>query len=306
MVEVVSSNQEVESFSSPEKKISDNSSDSLSESRNSQENFSTNSDSQKNFSENSNSQASVQATSQESGDSQRSSSGDFKRNVAYKFRIGDLLVGRPVFDEAMNRFNYLDLENKKIVRVNIVANIVDKYESEGETKFISFTIDDGSGQIKMRVFSDDVEKFRNFSQGQTVIVIGLLRSYNNEVYITPEIIREQDPRYLLVRKLEVEKQRNESVASSGVSEMVGGGGETSGSVSESGGENIGNTGGGGIREKIIDFIKNAETEGGADTDKIVTSLRETSPEIINQEIQKLLEQGILFEPRPGKLRWLGQ
>ena len=34
-------------------------------------------------------------------------------------------------------------------------------------------------------------------------------------------------------------------------------------------------------------------------------LRGTSPEIINQEIQKMLEEGIIFEPRPGKLRWLG-
>jgi hypothetical protein len=33
--------------------------------------------------------------------------------------------------------------------------------------------------------------------------------------------------------------------------------------------------------------------------------RDTSAEIINQEIQKLLEEGIIFEPRPGKVRWLG-
>jgi len=34
-------------------------------------------------------------------------------------------------------------------------------------------------------------------------------------------------------------------------------------------------------------------------------LRDISPIIINQEIQKLLEEGIVFEPRPGKVRYLG-
>jgi len=35
------------------------------------------------------------------------------------------------------------------------------------------------------------------------------------------------------------------------------------------------------------------------------NFREASPKIINQEIQKLLEEGIIFEPRPGKVRYLG-
>ena len=34
-------------------------------------------------------------------------------------------------------------------------------------------------------------------------------------------------------------------------------------------------------------------------------LREISPEVINSEIKRLLEEGIIFEPRPGKIRWLG-
>ena len=55
----------------------------------------------------------------------------------------------------------------------------------------------------------------------------------------------------------------------------------------------------------METIKNSEDEGGIDTDNIIMDLKETSPEIINQEIKKLLEEGIIFEPRPGKVRWLG-
>ena len=54
-----------------------------------------------------------------------------------------------------------------------------------------------------------------------------------------------------------------------------------------------------------DLIKNSEDDGGIEVDKITLQLQGTSPEIINQEIKKLLEEGIIFEPRPGKMRWLG-
>ena len=127
-----------------------------------------------------------------------------KRNIAYKFRIGSVLAGKPLIEN--NRFLYLKSGEKNIVRVNIIGNVIDKYESSGEKKFCFATIDDGSGQIKLKSFGDDIEKLKNIIQGQTVLVIGTLRNFNNETYISPEIIRESDPRYLLVRKMETQKE----------------------------------------------------------------------------------------------------
>ncbi len=203
----------------------------------------------------------------------------FKRHIAYKFRIGDLLVGKPIFDE--ERFSFLELGDKKIVRVNIIGNVVDKFDSEGERKYSFFTIDDGSGQIKLKCFGDDVDKFRNFSQGQTVCVIGVLRNWNNETYIAPEIVRENDIKYLMIRKLEIEKERNKKVDILGRDKIVA------------------------VKDKILSAIKSAEEDGGIEIDKIIMTLRDISPVIINQEIQKFLEEGIVFEPRPGKVRYLG-
>ena len=57
----------------------------------------------------------------------------FKRNVAYKLRIGDVLAGKPILNG--ERFAFLELGNRKIIRVNVVGNIVDKFEREGERKF---------------------------------------------------------------------------------------------------------------------------------------------------------------------------
>ena len=203
----------------------------------------------------------------------------FKRNIAYKVRIGDLLIGKPIFDG--ERFSFLELGDKRIIRVNIIGNIIDKYESEGERKYIFFTLDDGSGQIKLKCFAEDANKFRGVLQGQTVLVIGSLRNFNNETYISPEIIREEDTKYLLIRKLEIEKEKSKNLAPLAREQIIA------------------------VKDKILGIIKDAEKDGGIEMDKIIMDLRETSPEIINQEIKKLLEEGIIFEPRPGKIRWLG-
>jgi RPA family protein len=239
--------------------------------------------------------------------SEPNSEQQFHRNVAYKFRIGEFSTGRPVFDEATQRFNYLDLNGKNVVRVNVVGNIVDKYESDGDSVFMVFTLDDGSGQIKMRVFADDVPRFKNFVQGQTVVVIGLLRSYNNEMYITPEVMKEMDPRYLVVRKLEIEKQRNSErpIGNTAVGNTSSqGNSSTDNSSEESASPGI-NSEVRAVKDKILDKIKAAEADGGIDTDKIILELKEATPEIINEEIKKMQEEGIIFEPRPGRLRWLG-
>jgi RPA family protein len=205
----------------------------------------------------------------------------FKRNTAYKLRIGDILVGKPIFDN--DKYLYMELGDKKISRVNVIGNIVDKYESDGERKYLFLTLDDGSGQIKLKAFGEEeLIKFKGVMQGQTVTIIGTVRNWNNETYVQPEIIKEQDPKYLLIRKLELEKERKDSAPKIEDKQEIKA-----------------------IKDQILDKIRDAEEQGGIDQDKIIMDLRETSPEIINQEIKKLLEEGIVFEPRPGRLRYLG-
>lgn len=220
-----------------------------------------------------------------------------KRETAYKLKIGEILSGTPIVESMPNlnpeaptdsfqaqpkeRFRYLELGTKKIIRVNIIANIVDKYNSEGEKKFASITIDDASGQIKLKYFGDDVAKFERYSQGDTVLIIGVLRSYNQEVYISPEIIKITDPKYLLVRKLELEKQnKNETTPVEQTQKIPG------------------------LRDQIIQLIKTGETEGVSNSD-IINKITTHDPSTINSEIIKLIEDGIVYEPRPGKVRYLG-
>jgi len=198
---------------------------------------------------------------------------DFKRQIAYKLRIGDIFAGKPIMDN--ERFSFLELGDKRIVRVNIVANIVEKYNSS-EKQYVSLTIDDASGQVRIKIFGDDVIKFQNINQGDTIMVVGLLRWYNNELYLTPEIMKIQDPRYLLVRKLEFEREMPKLVDKNEILALT---------------------------DQIKQRIKESEPEG-ISSEKLIMELH-SAPELINQEIKKALEQGIVYEPRPGMLRWVG-
>ena len=201
----------------------------------------------------------------------------FKRHIAFKLRIGDILRGKPIMN--YDKFSYLDLDGKKIVRVNVIGNITDKYDSEGEKRYSFLTLDDGSGQIKLKSFGDDVEKLKDIVQGNTVLIIGVLRNFNNETYIAPEIIKQQETNYLLVRKMETEK--NKPKGNEVPKEQI---------IA--------------VKDKILGSIKNSGDEG-IYIDLLKTEMKEISSEIIDQEVQKFLEEGIIFEPRPGKVKYLG-
>jgi len=208
----------------------------------------------------------------------------YKRETAYKLRIGDLLRANQIFEqtESLNKkLNFVEFGDKKIVRVNVIANVVDKFESEGERRFASLTLDDGSGQIRARVFGEEVVKFSEIVQGDTLVVIGLLRSFNEELYILPEIIKKTNPKYLLVRKLEIEKQFPKQKTPQQKKQIKA------------------------LRDEVIERIKQAEAHEGIDKEEIILSLKKVQPEIISQEIQRLLEEGIIYEPRPGRVRYLG-
>ncbi len=200
---------------------------------------------------------------------------EFKRHIAYKYRIGDILTGKVVMDA--DKFKHLELVDRQVIRVNLIANIIDKFIQEGEKKFASITLDDASGQIKAKVFGDDIAKIEPFTQGDTIVVIGLLRSWNNEVYITPEIIKKRDPSFLLVRKLEIDTLKPVALEKSEVIKL---------------------------REQILKSVKENDEKGGVDIEQLVLD-SQTNPDSINQEIKKLLEEGLVYEPRPGKLRYLG-
>ena len=199
-----------------------------------------------------------------------------KRNVAYKLRIGDILRGVPMMDEG--KFLFLELGDRKVVRVNLLANCVDKFVQEGEKSFASLTVDDASGQLKLKVFGEDIDRVKEIMQGDTLQVIGNIREWNGEIYMIPEIVKKVDARWLLVRKLEIQEAMKD--------------------LSE------GDKGSNDLKNQVLEKIKGAESEGGIDRDVLVMDI-EAAPDGIEGEVKKLLEEGLVYEPRPGRLRYLG-
>ena len=199
-----------------------------------------------------------------------------KRNVAYKLRIGDILKGIPMMDEG--KFLFLELGDKKVVRVNLLANCVDKFVQEGEKSFASLTVDDASGQLKLKVFGEDIDRVKEIMQGDTLQVIGNIREWNGEIYMIPEIVKKVDARWLLVRKLEIQDAMKDLPE--------------------------GDKGSNDLKNQILEKIKGAEEEGGIDRDVLVIDIN-VAPDGIENEVKKLLEEGLIYEPRPGRLRYLG-
>jgi RPA family protein len=199
-----------------------------------------------------------------------------KRNIAYKLRIGDILKGVPMMNEG--RFLFLELGDKKVVRVNLLANCVDKFIQDSERQFGTLTLDDASGQIKLKAFGEDIDSLKNIMQGDTLQVIGNIREWNGELYIIPEIAKKVDVRWLLVRKIEIQNARKDL--------------QTDNSSSNE------------LKDNIMQKIKDAEEDGGIDVDTIIMDV-ESSPDSINTEVKKLLEEVLIYEPRPGRLRYLG-
>jgi hypothetical protein len=102
------------------------------------------------------------------------------------------------------------------------------------------------------------------------------------VYISPEIIKKIDSKYLLIRKLEIEKDKKDEQTASDENGQIGS-----------------------LREEIIKTLQSSEDSSGIETEQIILKIKSSDPSAINSEIIKLLEDGIIFEPRPGRVRYLG-
>ena len=129
-----------------------------------------------------------------------------KKLIAYKVWINDILNSK-IYKEEDGDFSisYIKVKDIRISKINIMANIVEKFLSE-DKNFASITLDDGSGAIRVKTWKEDTMKVENFNVGDIVNIIGRPRTYNEESFIVPELIRKvDDPNFEVLRKLELLK-----------------------------------------------------------------------------------------------------
>lgn len=200
-----------------------------------------------------------------------------KRQVAYKVRISDIQKG--IFTKDELSAGYIKLNNINISRVNIIATVV--YKS-GEVNYASAFVDDGTGRISLRTF-ENKSLFSNVGVGDVVLVIGKIREFNDEKYIIPEILKKlNNIDWINVRKLELKKNKiiDESILL-----------KNEDSVEDSIKFN----------EELCSLIKKLDTGDGVSVDDIIKMHNNS---YIEKTLNKLLENGDVFEIKPGKLKVL--
>ena len=124
---------------------------------------------------------------------------DFSRQPAIKITISHLLFCNYV-EQNDDEPNYLELASgEKLYRLNLIAIILDK---ENVGAITNLLVDDGTGKIVLRSFEEN-KNIEKLSVGDSVLIIGKLRKYNQEKYVSPEIIKKINPGWLKLRSLEL-------------------------------------------------------------------------------------------------------
>lgn len=214
-----------------------------------------------------------------------------QRQIAYKINIVDIHTNELVKQDGWQP-NYINYSNKKVSRVNVMGIVISS--TNDDQNYI--IIDDGTANIIVRTFGNELINLESYSVGTIINVIGRIREFNNEKYILPEIIQTiTDKNWLIYHKKEIELLQKSKFYDNEVKtseEIVE---EKPKSVFQE--EKIVRPSG---AEEVLDKIKELDRGDGADVESIVNYFGVDSEKIINS----LLEQGDIFETKPGKIKVL--
>ena len=238
--------------------------------------------------------------------------------TALKARIADITSGKYAVMPGFESNYVLTRNGMRLSRVRILATVVDKFLSESG-RYAAVTLDDGTDTIRAKAFNA-VSVFDPISAGDIIDFVGKLREYQGELYLIPEIIRRiDDPNYELLRELEIRKsssdwsrkrdtvfsyQKNVSDMAE-LKKML----EERFSISPMDVEAILQTEQEEQPEQIeakdtvLRLIAELDKGSGCDYSELMqkSGLEESALDAI---INELLEDGMCFEPRPGKIKKL--
>jgi len=236
-----------------------------------------------------------------------------QRLPAKKVRIKDVLNGKFFYGDKESLIpSYLVTRyGIKVGRVNLIGTIVDKFINDKEN-YLFFIIDDGTGEIRVKFFNESAKRNKSFEIGDLVLIIGKIREYLGEIYINGEIIRKiDDPNFETLRKLELariiiqqkklikemksmrermsEEEFEKYLKSKGIEKEVA---DVMLNYSETEED---------YKQRLIYLISELDDGEGVEIDKIL-EISKIPPEIIESSISKLLDEGYIYEPSPGKFK----
>jgi hypothetical protein len=213
-----------------------------------------------------------------------------KRSTAYRVRISSLVNGEFLRQEGFNP-SYIIINEHQVSRINIIATIVSKYLTE-DGNYCALTLDDGSETIRAKAFGVDVAKIKESTVGSLVRFIGKVKEYNDEIYLIPEVIKENiDPNWLLIDLVELGKPEFIEIDSDKVItkkdelEVI--------EIKDSNNPNL----------QIIKLIKSHDSGEGTPVADVIKNSKLDKGEA-KTIIVSLLKSGEIFEPKKGILKLL--
>ncbi|MBU7043188.1 MAG: hypothetical protein HXS47_06310 [Theionarchaea archaeon] len=117
--------------------------------------------------------------------------------TAKKLYIRHIVEG--VYDRSQ-----LDTIFGKVSEVRIVGTLVDTFLTDDQS-YTSLTVDDGTETIRVKGWRQDVERLAQFHPGDLVDIVGKVREYNDEIYLSPQIISKITPNKWILRELDLMK-----------------------------------------------------------------------------------------------------
>lgn len=133
----------------------------------------------------------------------------FIRHIAIKTTANQLCEGKYIQEDEQNPNYLLTLGGRKIHRLNLMATILSK-DKNGQ--ITSLLVDDGTGRITTRFFEES-NIVNQLNIGDSILIIGRIRMYNGEKYISSEIVKRIEAKWLKVRYLELKDTIIENQAS---------------------------------------------------------------------------------------------
>lgn len=221
-----------------------------------------------------------------------------ERQTAYITSIAALTSGSFIRPEAQMQPSYVKTKSgKNISRVHLIGVVV-ALSDMGNSEI---TIDDGSGKILARSF-ENAAFFNGVELGDILRIIGKVRSFNEQVYLIPEIMKKiTDKKFIALHKLLLEKSSGGVIGDSNPEEVgTDTSQETGSAVVEEIAVDADDTVPASPFDKLVALIKKLDTGDGAAIEEILQQEGEESEKLL----QHLLEMGEVFEIRPGRVKLL--
>lgn len=218
-------------------------------------------------------------------------------NIARIICISDLKNGDYIKENNLTP-NYVLFNNQKIFMVNIIGVVVSKELGTGN---ISYIIDDSTGSITIRSFESN-EKLKNINIGDIVLIIAKPREYNNEKFLMPIIIKPlKNKQWLFFRKIQLKKNILKKLKTDNSEKK-----DVSINFIDNNNIEIKHTKQETNAQKnpydiILKIIKNNDKGFGVSYEDIILNSGFDNCEDI---IKSLIEEGEIFEIRPGILKVL--